>query len=223
MGNVVIARLDKIDSSSVSDDTLLLSPEEWRVRSAEVKPDHLFIPLESAGDYIGNKNMNVYFDLELYPFFQRIKEVISADGDAKGVLRLRRTLPKNGSESDVYGDLFVLSAIAGELEAIHVRSTNREIIPQHIILTIHFSGGKMAHAEYTFGEGEERIEVEWSGIKTIAEFDSEEMTPIKPNGHTRLPLVYCVDYILEKSRRADGAFYEQLETYKTLLRGGGNQ
>jgi hypothetical protein len=223
MRNAVIGKLDKIDRSSVPDGTVLLSPEEGRVKLAEVKPDHLFIPIDSAGDYIGNRNVNVYFDLELYPFFQGIKDVISADGDSKGVLRLRRTLPKNGSESDVYGDLFVLSAIAGEPEAIHVRSTNREIIPQHIILTIRFSGGKMAHAEYTFGEGEERIEVEWSGIKTIAEFDSEEMTPIKPNGHTLLPLIYRVDDILEKSRRADGAFYEQLETYKTLLRGGGNQ
>ncbi|WP_175990169.1 hypothetical protein [Bacillus sp. Marseille-Q1617] len=222
MRNAVIGRMDKMDRSSVSDGTLLLSPEEWRVRSAEVKPDYLFIPLESAGDYIGKKNVNVYFDLELYPFFQRVKEVISADGDAKGVLRLRRTIPKNGSESDLYGDLFALSAIAGEPEQICVRSTNRENIPYHLILMIRFSGGKMAHAEYTFGAGEERIEVEWSGIKTIAEFDSEEMTPIKPHGHTRLPLVYSVDDILEKSHRTDEAFYEKLETYKTLLGGGGN-
>jgi hypothetical protein len=223
MRKAVIGTLDKIDRSSVSEGTVLLSREEERVKSAEVRADHLFIPMELAGDYIGKRNVNVYFDLELYPFFQRIKEVISADGDSKGVLRLRRTLAKNGCYSDIYGDLFVMSAIAGEPEAIHVRSTNREMIPHHIILTIRFSSGKMAHAEYTFMEGEERIEFEWSGIKTIAEFDSEEMTPIKPNGHTRLPLVYCVDDILEKSRKADGAFYEQLETYKTLLRGGGNQ
>ncbi|MEL3970878.1 hypothetical protein AAEO50_01185 [Rossellomorea oryzaecorticis] len=222
MRNAVIARLNKIDRSSVSDGTVLLSPEEWRVKSAEVKPDNLFIPLESAGDYIGKGNVNVYFDLELYPFFQRIKEVILADMDSKGVLRLRRTVPKNGSESALYGDLFVLSAIAGEPEDIHVRSTNREIFPYHIIVTIRFSGGKMAHAEYTLGAGEERIEIEWSGIKTIAEFDSEEMTPIKPGGHSLLPLVYGVGDILEKSRSADEAFYEQLDTYKSLLRGGGD-
>jgi hypothetical protein len=223
MSKTVIGRLEKIDPSSVSGDTMLLSLNDVSLKPpAGGEGDHLFIPVDLAEDYKGKRNVKVYFDLELYPFFQKIKEVITADENPKGVLRMRRTSPESGSEAVIRGDLYALAAIAGEQETIDVRSTNQEAVPLHTILTIRFAGGKMAHLEYTFGAAEERIELEWSGIKTIAEFDSEEMAPVKPGVHSRLPLLYGVGDILEKSHSADESFYEQLEIYKTLLRGGGD-
>jgi hypothetical protein len=218
MKNAVIGIIEKIKGSPVSGETVLLSMNEGKGKAAE-EADHVFIPVELAEKFKG-KNAKVYFDLELYPFFQRMKEVIAGNGDNRGVLRLRRTLPDSGSDTDICADLFVLSGIAGEVERIHVTATNRGKIPRHIILTLNFAEGKMAHLEYTFGGTDERIELEWSGIRTIAEFDSEEMTPVKPNGSTRLPLQYSVEDILEKSRIADEAFYEKLDSYKTLVRGG---
>ncbi|OIU69717.1 hypothetical protein [Rossellomorea aquimaris] len=219
MRNSVIGRKEKIKSGSVSGRTVLLSMSEGKGKAAE-EADHVFIPVELAEEYKG-KNAKVYFDLELYPFFQRMKEVIGGNGDHRGVLRLRRTLPESGGDTDICGDLFVLSGIAGEAGRIHVTAANRGKIPRHVILTLSFAEGKMAHLEYTFGGTDERIELEWSGIRTIAEFDSEEMTPVKSNGSTRLPLQYSVEDILEKSRIADEAFYEKLDTYKTLVKGGG--
>jgi hypothetical protein len=219
MRNMVIARKEKIKSSSVSGGTVLLSMKEGKGKTAE-EADHVFIPVELAEEYKG-KHAKVYFDLELYPFFQRMKEVFAGNGDPRGVLRLRRILPKSGSDADICGDLFVLSAIAGEPGRIHVTATNCSEATRHLILTVDFGKGKMAHLEYTFGGRDERIELEWSGIKRIAEFDSEEMTPVKPNGSTRLPLQYSLEDILEKSRIADEAFYEKLDTYKTLVKGGG--
>ncbi|MEG9295873.1 hypothetical protein V6B33_05385 [Mangrovibacillus sp. Mu-81] len=223
MKNAVIGRLGKIKRSSVSEEIILLSPEDERVKSIEENTDNLFIPIDLAGDFIGKKNVKVYFDLELYPFFQSMKDVITTDGKSKGVLRLRRTLSGHDRESVMVGDLFVLSSVAGEAEEIKVLSTDRGTIPYHVILTIRFSGGKMAHLEYTFGEGAERIEFEWSGIQTIAEFDSDEMNPITPIGITSLPLVYYAEDILEKSYTADVAFHEQLERYKTVVKGGGSE
>ncbi len=219
MRNSVIGRKEKIKSGSVSGRTVLLSMNESKGKAAE-EADQVFIPVELAEEYKG-ENAKVYFDLELYPFFQRMKEVFAGNGDPRGVLRLRRTLPETGSDTDICADLFVLSAVAGEPERIHITATNRGKVPRHVILTLSFAEGKMAHLEYTFGGTDERIELEWSGIRTIAEFDSEEMTPVTPNGSTRLPLQYSVEDILEKSRIADEAFYEKLDTYKTLVKGGG--
>lgn len=219
MRNMVIARKEKIKSSSVSGGTVLLSMKEGKGKTA-VEADHVFIPVELVEEYKG-KHAKVYFDLELYPFFQRMKEVFAGNGDPRGVLRLRRTLPETGSDTDICADLFVLSAVAGEPERIHITATNRRKVPRHVILTLSFAEGKMAHLEYTFGGTDERIELEWSGIKRIAEFDSEEMTPVKPSGSTSLLLQYSVEDILEKSRIADEAFYEKLETCKKLVKGGG--
>jgi hypothetical protein len=222
MKNAVIGRLGKI-KRSVSEEIMLLSREDKRVKSIGENADNLFIPIDLAEDFIGETNVNVYFDLELYPFFQRMKDVITADGKSQGVLRLRRILSKHDHEAVMYGDLFVLSSIAGKVEEIKVLSTDRGTVPYHVIITTRFSRGKMAHLEYTFDEGAERIEFEWSGIQTIAEFDSDEMTPIKPTGLTSLPLVYYAEDILEKSHPADGAFHEQLDRYKTLVKGGGGE
>ncbi|XXM71520.1 hypothetical protein ACQ0QQ_17760 [Lysinibacillus sphaericus] len=221
MRNMVIGSKEKIKGSSVSGGTVLLSMKEGIGKAAE-EADRVFVPVELAEEFKG-KNAKVYFELELYPFFQRMKEVITGAGDPRGVLRLRRTLPESGSDadiSDICGDLFVLSTIAGEPERIHVTATNRGKAPRHVILTLCFEEGKMAHLEYTFGGADERIELEWSGIKRIAEFDSEEMTPVKPDGSIRLPLQYSMEDIMEKSRIADEAFYEKLDTCKTLVKGG---
>ncbi|MFI8687564.1 hypothetical protein [Rossellomorea sp. NPDC077527] len=234
MGNVVIGRVDKIDelrtetayvkafqNQLAEHETVFLSPQEFDKGNLKGEDIHLFIQPGLLDDVKGMSNVSVYFDLELYPFFQSIKEAMLSAEKPQGVLRMRRKMLEEEDESIITGDVYVLSALLGEPAEAMVKRTKREVRPSHVILTVDFGGGTMAHLEYTFASEGEGIELEWSGIKRIIEFDSGEMTPITPDGYTALPLSYSVDAILSGSHSADEELRQSLNKYRTLLNGGG--
>lgn len=234
MGNVVIGRMDKLDEWTTEDpfpkssekspdgkETVFLSLQEFDKERSGGKDVRLFVPSELADECKGLSNVSVYFDLELYPFFQRIKEVMKSDEKPRGVLRMRRKVLAEEGDSVMIGDLFVLSALVGEPSEVMVKRTRGEVRPSHVILTVDFGGGTMGHLEYTFASEREKIEFEWSGIKRIIEFDSDEMTPLTPDGLTTLPLSYSVDAILSGAHLADEDLLQSLNKYRSLLNGGG--
>ncbi|CAN7193048.1 hypothetical protein [Rossellomorea sp. LjRoot5] len=234
MGNVVIGRLEKIDewttetsftkSSEISPDgneTMFLPIKEFDKGRIGGKNVRLFVPSELSEGCKGLSDVSVYFDLELYPFFQRIKEEMKSDEKPRGVLRMRRKILEEECDSVMIGDLFVLSALVGEPSEVMVKRSRGEVRPSHVILTVDFGGGTMGHLEYTFASEGERIEFEWSGIKRIVEFDSDEMTPLRPDGLTTLPLSYSMDAILSGAHPADEDLLQSLNKYRSLLNGGG--
>ena len=79
----------------------------------------------------------------------------------------------------------------------------------------------MAHLEYTFADVE-KIELEWSGVKQIIEFDSDEMNPFHPQQGSYLPLSYSADSILHTARQVDENLLNRLEQFTKLLQGGAN-
>ncbi|MBS4208188.1 hypothetical protein [Bacillus sp. FJAT-50079] len=215
MRNIVLAKLNKLDSANSLKEGLgtYVLPLDARVEWNE--NDRVFIPphlLKTA-----DEQLYVYFDLEQYPFFQKIKEAIS---DRKGVLRFRRMVDDDEREHIIANDLFVISTVLGELRKIHIKRTNQSIQPYHVIVTAQFHDRAMAHLEYTFSKGE-RIELEWSGIKKIIEFDSEEMRPIYPKGYTSLPLGYSVESIIETAHQVDLDLLSKLKVYAEMIEGGG--
>lgn len=230
MRNVVVANIDKIDfDTTVEKVNLIDSLDQLRegmgtylLSPAEVTSDtifensSLFVPFEMLQNVKTTEKAHVYFDLEQYPFFKKAIEMISKDEKPKGVFRYRR-ISKN--DRFIEEDFFVLASLLGEPQEVKVKRTNRSVLPFHTIITVNFGGGTMAHLEYTVAESD-RIELEWSGIKNIIEFNSDEMTPINPKHSTALPLSYNVDSILETAHKVDADFLKHLEKYSSLINGG---
>ncbi len=232
---VIYSNLEKIDFKSTisevellnvldvqaldkdKDKTVIVSADNKKIDQLPGTPT-VYIPYESLPEnYRGKDNVHVYFDLELYPFFEKVKEVFLSKN--KGVFRFRRHVGQHQTESIIIEDMFVMTSLLGKPEDVEVIHSKKEVNPQHTIVTILFKQGTMAHMEYTFS-GQERLELEWSGMKRIIEFDSEEMTPITPKHHTSLPLTYSVDAILFGSHQLDAALAAQLEFLKELINGG---
>ena len=62
---------------------------------------------------------------------------------------------------------------------------------------MNFGGGTMAHIEYTVTKIGSELSLNGVALKTIIEFDSDEMKPIQAREVKRhLPLAYSVDSIL---------------------------
>ena len=107
----------------------------------------------------------------------------------------------------------------GEPQDIQVKQTAQTVIPAHTIILMDFGGGTMAHIEYTVAK-QERIELEWSGIKTILEFDSDQMRPIQQGSKASLPLAYSVDAILASAQKVDQELVNRLNYFSNLINGG---
>ncbi|MET3697569.1 hypothetical protein SAMN05877753_106167 [Bacillus oleivorans] len=230
--DVVFARKDRLDYQTGIRKTVLAdSPEQLTDQNATyvVWPSdqldsyltgeyHLYIPCgDVKQEHIGLDHLSVYFDLENYPFFKKMAEEIGEQ--TKGVLRFRRLIKNDYHALIMAEDLYVLSAVFGDPERVKVVQSDQQAAPSHVILTIKFSKGTMAHLEYTFAEGE-RIEWEWSGIKTILEFDSEEMNPFVPNAYSSFPLNYTIDSIIEQSHKLSPEFLAKMERFHALVKGG---
>ena len=172
----------------------------------------IYMPFNSA---ILQYGWRVYFDLESYSFYQKAKEVIGK-GAPKGVFRYRRVIGNKDYESLVIGDLYVLLSLFGEPQDVQVKMTDRTPAPAHTILTLNFGEGTIAHIEFTVGT-EERIELEWSSIKTILEFDSNQTRAIQPAG---APMRYSVDSVLEKAHLVNYDLLMRLNQINELLYGG---
>ncbi|WP_243355012.1 hypothetical protein [Bacillus litorisediminis] len=159
----------------------------------------------------------VYFDLESFLFFKKISEEIVSQ--SKGVLRFRRLVDRETNSSIITEDLYVLSTVFGVPEEVKVLKSKQQDHPSHVILTVLFDKETLAHLEYTFDAGE-RIEFEWSGVKTILEFNSEEMNPFLPTDHSSLPIVYTVDSIIEHAHKLSPDFLAEMDRFHVLVKGG---
>lgn len=240
MAKVLLADVDKLDLvssfatvqeleslSGVKDsdkDVSLLSATEVNVAEIEkVAAFETIIPARFLkAEHAEADQVKVYFDLENYPFYQRAKQVIEQEEERKGVFRYRRTVSRKENLISLAEDLIVLTNLFGQAEKISIKQTDQEIIPAHTIITINFGGGTMAHIEYTVSD-HERIELEWSGVKNIIEFDSHEMSPIQPLKHTKLPLLYTVDSVIENAHVADKELLALFTHYVSYVNGGGGE
>lgn len=181
----------------------------------------LFVPIDVALRVKASERVQVYFDLELHPFFQKFKEFMSSKHDQQAVLRFRRMVGVGVDESIMLSDMYVLAKLFGELESIHIKRTKSHSTLRHIILTINFDGRTMAHLEYTFSEERESIYLEWSGVDCVVEYHSDDMNPISSNIDSIPPLLVDIESIVTQAHRFDHALLSQLEKFQTILNKGG--
>lgn len=191
------------------------------------KPNYtLYVPASAFPfEAVTKANVAVYCDIENYPFYQSAKEIIEERANQKkpkGVFRFRRTVKAADADQLFATDLYAIYALLGEPAHVHVTRTNQTNNPAHTIVLIDFGGGTLAHVEYTISD-ENRIELEWSGIGSIIEFDSNELNPFNPITKTKLPLLYSVDSILQTAHKLDDSLKEKLVDIKDSLHGGGQE
>lgn len=212
--------LDSVEQLKEADDgetTFVLATTDDNLQALKNESHQVFIPSTMVmGE---EQNMNIYFELENYSFFQEAKEFIQREENAKGVFRFRRTVTTAENKSLFVGDLYVLAGLLGESKDAYVKLTDQSITPSYIILMMHFGGGKMAHIEYLV-QPQERIELEWSGINNIIEFDSDEIRTAQPGSETSLPIAYSVDSILATGHQVNQSILERLAHFEKLISGG---
>jgi hypothetical protein len=212
MPNIVLANMERIDFvtttvdvdvvdsvANVRNNTSLLDLNTASL--PDIRDQTVFVP----ATWLHRENLNevkVYHELAQYPFFQQAQSVIQENGAAKGVFRLRRVVKDVKNTAIIASDLCVLASIFGEPALLDVLHSHANAQPNHVIVMIHFAGGTMAHVDYTFSD-KESIELEWSGVRQIIEFHSDEMNPFDPRSYTSLPLQYNVDSILRNAEPAE--------------------
>ena len=178
---------EQLKNTTNGDTTYVLAVSGEHMKAEGISGNEVYIPFTELDDDQQRLGSHVYFDLECYPFYQKVKELIGKEDKPKGVLRFRRMVNQYDKKSLLTSDLYVLSSLLGKPLDFQVKQTNQSVIPAHTIILMDFGGGTMAHIEYTVA-GQERIELEWSGIKTIIEFDSDQMGSIQQGTKTSLPL-----------------------------------
>lgn len=235
MSHVVLANKDKFNTekklnevkfvnsvNQITEDgiTYVLNSTEIDTQLHQNQNNNLFIPSTLLEEVEVSEGLKLYFDLEQYPFFQKVKEFITNQQNPKGILRYRRKINKSEGASLIVSDVYVLVSLLGKAQDIHVKRTDAAVIPYHLIVTVNFGEGTMAHLEFTMSNDNELIEFEWSGVKNIIEFSSKEMIPIHPHSSSSLPLYYNVDSILTSAHKVDQDLVDRLEYYSELINGG---
>lgn len=233
MNDVIFSRLDQVDWTTTHKKVTVLnhvdqlSQHEQGIflladgNLAAASNQNIYIPINELSNFDQQQlSLFTYFDLENYPFFQKAKEVIENEQQRKGVFRFRRMVKKSKDVSLLAGDLYVLAKLFGEPEDISVKKTDLTKRPTHVIVLVNFGGGTMAHIEHTVAN-HERIELEWSGMEQIIEFDSDEMSPVQPSEKTSLPLTYSIDSVLETAYKVDESLMEKINKYNEVINGGG--
>ncbi len=237
MAVVILAELEKLDfrlavkpvsvlesveqlTAIDNDETIyVLAATDENLYALKNELHHVFMPSVMVTGENQNAKASIYFELENYPFYQQSKEIINQGRNFKGVFRFRRTVTTAEDQSLFVGDLYVLAGLLGEPEDVHVKTTDRSVTPVYIIMMMNFGGGKIAHIEYTIHH-QERIEFEWSGIKNIIEFDSDEIKPAQPGSKTKLPLSFSVDSILATGHQVNQHIIGRLARFEKLISGG---
>ncbi|SDN57012.1 hypothetical protein SAMN05518871_10632 [Psychrobacillus sp. OK028] len=214
----ILKSLDEISGSSNENTNYVVATTEY-AKAIASKKENIYLPYSLLMEKHRNDQVFVYFELEAFPFFHSFSQIIKNEPQPKGVFRFRRTSSKESLQSLMAGELYMFSSLFGELKDIHINKTDSSKVPRHMIIMLHFENGTMAHIEYTVGN-QEKIELEWSGIKSIVEFDSDQMKPITPNDKTKSPLTYSVDAILSSARVLDEKVFLQLDDFQKLLDGG---
>ncbi|WP_060678222.1 hypothetical protein [Virgibacillus halodenitrificans] len=170
-------------------------------------------------DYCGSyNNLYTYFELENYPFFKKLKDVIKKDENKKGVFRFRRKVSEK-EQKTISSDLYVLNFVFGDIENVEFAHSDRGYEPFHVILLVHYINGTFAHLEYTFTD-EDSIEFDWSGLKRIIEFDGNEMNPVKTNDQSSSLMLYT-DTILSTACQVNEELMTKLNSFKRLVDEGG--
>ncbi|OZU88286.1 hypothetical protein CIL03_11570 [Virgibacillus indicus] len=239
MATIIISRLDKIDLRTTYEKVVVLNSvdqlkqglanetETFIVSAVDQDTDIILkanqdtiIPSLFLKDgYLDREGLWVYFDLENYSFFKKLREIAAKEQGQKGVFRFKRVVNQEADKSVIASDLYVLASLFGKPQNVVVKHSNHDDLPHHTILMVNFSGGTMAHLEYTFSD-HESIEFDWSGIKKIIEFNSKEMSPIKPNHFTSLPLTYNASSIIASAHKVDQELITCLNKYKKIVEGG---
>lgn len=201
------------------DTTYVLAVSEEYLKVVGNGGNEVYIPFTELMADHQRLGCHVYFDLENYPFYQKVKEMIGKVNKPKGIFRFRRMVSQREKNSFLTGDLYVLSSLLGKPQGIQVKQTDQSVIPAHTIILMDFGEGTTAHIEYTVAE-QERIELEWSGIKTIIEFDSDQMRPIQQGSKAFLPLTYSVDAILASAQKVDQELVNRLNYFSKQINGG---
>lgn len=212
-----ITSFDEIKENTDENFAFVMEATKDNVQSVTKHTDRVFLPSTSLLTFNPAVDCYVYFDLESYPFFQKFKKLMEKLQQSKGVLRFRRTMLEENQEL-VLSDLYVLSSIFGGLESVHIKQSKRQSGSFHMIMMANFGKGIMSHIEYTVAN-EERIELELSGIKSIVEFNSDQMNPIHAESKTHLPLSYSVDDILDSARKVDDNMVKSLHAIRELIEG----
>ncbi|MUK87385.1 hypothetical protein GMD78_03085 [Ornithinibacillus sp. L9] len=222
MRKLIIGDLDKftleVNQMKEKEDTYLirsLNDVDHLVLSHD---DQVFFPMSKLPQVKSVDDPYVYFDLESYPFFQKAKEIITSDPHPQGVFRLRRkTRSTTTNDPIIVDDLFVVSSMFGSPKMVYVKRTAKDQSPLHIIVTVTFNCGTMAHLDYTFMD-EEVIELEWSGNKKIIEFTSMEADPFATKkDHT---LIYSIDSVLDHSHPVNDSLLKRLDDIRNLVTRG---
>lgn len=237
IANIILGDLNKIDSrlskekvtttnslEEIQEDTnrgvsYLIAANSENVNGVINKKGNIYLPYNLFNESYLNSKVYIYFELDVLPFFRVFTEIFKKEVNPRGVFRYRRAIQEERFLSTIVGDLYVITSLFGEQKDIHIKHSNLSLIPRHIIIMINFGGGTMAHIEYTVGV-QEKIELEWSGIKNIIEFDSDQMKPVHPNDRTLLPLTYSVDAIVSSAKVIDEKMLTRLDYFQKLLDGG---
>lgn len=198
--------------------TYVLAQTNEHLASDTIRNASLYLPYSALTiDHLAF-GQRLYFDLENYPFYQRVVELIGEHG-MKGILRYRRTLNSIEDTPLFIGDLYILTSLLGKPVDIQVKQTKGSQASMHTICLIHFGNGRLAHIECTLSK-QERIEFEWSGVNKIIEFDSHHMEPIHPSQNASLSMTYSLDSILRNAHEVTEELIGDLDYIKDLLDGG---
>lgn len=193
-------------------DSFVLDATVENLRALEKKEHDYFIPSRLLRYVDEDSDAMVYFELECYPFYRKIKEVIENGSKANGVFRFRRMT--SGENLEIMADdLYVLSLLFGEPKEKHIKKTKRDSGTNHMILMMRFECGAMAHVEFTTSTVE-RVELEWSGMGQIIEFDSEELSG------QLFPLEYTATDIKSCAKKIDAELIDRVRFYKSFIAGG---
>lgn len=176
----------------------------------------IYMPSHSIEQATRFKNAKIYMDLESYPFYQQVKNIIQKSETKKGVLRYWRMCKEDINLSLLIEDIFVISSLFGDPEKIHLEHTGKAVQPYHIILTVHFSTGALAHIEYTLCEKEE-IQIEWNSIQKMVVFSSAEMNAYITNDTYPSSLVLSPELIFNHAHDLNDKLIEKLQKYKNYI------
>ena len=215
----LIESVEQLKRADSKETTYVLAISEEQLKAVENSDNEVYIPFTELTADHQRLGWYVYFDLVNYPFFQKVKEMIAKEDKPKGVFRFRRMVKQDENNLLLACDLYVLSSLLGEPQGIQVKQTDQFVTPTHTIVLMDYGEGTMAHIEYTVAD-QERIELEWSGIKTIIEFDSNQMRPIQSGSITSLPLAISVDAILASAQKVNQELITRLNYFSNLINGG---
>lgn len=217
MANIIIADPEKVQPTD--DKETVVSSDLDEVIYAG---NHIYAPSSMLDDIQRKENVYVYLELENYPFFQKAKELIEKQDKPKGVFRYRRITKTDKDESLLVEDIAVITSLFGQPVSTFSKRTDRQNKPYHVIVTLNFGGGTMAHVEYTLAN-KNQIELEWSGIEEILAFHSDEMNPLIADENENLSLKFKTTSILNRFYAVDQKFLTKLEKSRDLLKDGVNR